>query len=243
MNFNPKAPPVYKPVSRQAASSVPQTRTHNATMQLKAAGNFRNETRPAPPAYRPFSNSQPMQPKRPGINGAHSQNQMKGVTPPRPYTPGVNTAAHHHSAQKSHGSCGCSSSVSACSCKRSHPVLQMSKKKSTKKPDPPAEEPSAAPTIDCAALLLLIQAFRAAQAGGQSPDEDDFSRHDAWTASRKHHRFRNATFGQLAGDLQRIYDQHCGGHDDAGTGAAGSTSAKTIGTGHLASWITGVPAW
>lgn len=75
MNFNPKAPQVYKPTSQKAAgppvyrpqqiAGVPSVHRpqHNTAAQLKPANNFRLETRPAPPVYRPQQAQSRVQPK------------------------------------------------------------------------------------------------------------------------------------------------------------------------------------
>lgn len=55
MNFNPKAPQVYKPASQKVAGPPvyrPQ-QSNNPSAQLKSATSFGLETRPAPPVYRP----------------------------------------------------------------------------------------------------------------------------------------------------------------------------------------------
>jgi hypothetical protein len=59
MNFNPKAPPVYKPTAQKSA--CPQVyRPHQAVhpgVQPKSPTDFRLERRPPPPVYRPQSGS------------------------------------------------------------------------------------------------------------------------------------------------------------------------------------------
>ena len=90
----------------------------------------------------------------------------------------------------------------------------------------------------CAALLALIQRFREAQQNNESPDAGDFALHDSerWGKRGKHHAVRNATFGQLAGDLQRTYDANCGQPPGPGAGAAGASLVRggRAGGGHAA---------
>jgi hypothetical protein len=65
MNFNPKAPTVYKPPSQRSAAP-PVYRPHEASrpnVQLKSTNKFRTETRPGPPAYRPQQTQSEVQPK------------------------------------------------------------------------------------------------------------------------------------------------------------------------------------
>lgn len=53
MGVPPKAPPVYKPVPPRLAASRVHRPSQAPIRQLKPANNFRLETRPAPPVYRP----------------------------------------------------------------------------------------------------------------------------------------------------------------------------------------------
>lgn len=56
MSLPPKAPPVYKPTPLRLAAppAYRPNQVNHAEAQLKPANNFRLETRPAPPAYRPY---------------------------------------------------------------------------------------------------------------------------------------------------------------------------------------------
>lgn len=65
MRIPPKAPPVYKPTSPRLAapSAYRPNQINGPSAQLKAANNFKLETRPAPPVYRPQQGQSGLQPK------------------------------------------------------------------------------------------------------------------------------------------------------------------------------------
>lgn len=81
MNFNPKAPAVYKPGSRRiAAPAVYRPQQSGTKVQMKPATSAKLESRPAPPVYRPqLSNASSAPPAMlkasSGTSGTHQQAQ------------------------------------------------------------------------------------------------------------------------------------------------------------------------
>jgi hypothetical protein len=70
MNFNPTAPPVYKPTLQKVAEPrvYRPEQGQQPGVQLKQANNFRTETRPAPPVYRPQQSSKADMQLKPASN-------------------------------------------------------------------------------------------------------------------------------------------------------------------------------